>query len=152
MDIELFDLIFEIRKYEDAIYNDDGSIKLVRNIRPIINEFLNAEETIMGISYIISDFDTVYQNMIHSYQKYTELNQYERTSYVLAVTYTMEMRDEGKIPIHNKIEFNDLINQRWKNFKEYLIQNNLSHRLINEISYQGILDQSAIDYEYKKRK
>lgn len=152
MYIELLDLIFEIRKYEDVIYNDDGSIRLIKNIRSIFSEFLCAEQTVLGLSYIISDFDTIYKNMIQSYQRYTELDEYGRTSYVLAVTYTMEMRDEGKIPIHNKIEFNDLINQRWKNFKEYLIQNNLSHRLINEISYQGILDQSAIDYEYKKRK
>lgn len=152
MDIELFDLIFEIRKYEDAIYNDDGSIRLIKNIRSIFSEFLCAEQTVLGLSYIISDFDTIYKNMIQSYQKYTELDEYGRTSYVFAMTYTMEKETDKKRSSPNKTEFDRLMTQRWRNFQEYLIQNGLSDSLINENSYQGILDQSRIEYGYTKRK
>lgn len=152
MDIELFDLIFELRKHEDAIYNEDGSIKLVRNIQPIFNEFACAEQTILHLSYIISDFDTIYRNMIDSYKRHTELDEYGRTSYVLAMTYTLEIDTQKKQSIHTELELKNLIHQRWRNFQTYITQNNLSLNLINEYSFQGILDQSRINYGYTKKK
>ena len=67
IDIELYDLIFNARKDDDAIYNDDGSVKYIRNVRQINEEFMEAEKSVKMMSYLIDQYDLLYESMIDSY-------------------------------------------------------------------------------------
>lgn len=152
MDIELFDLILEARKHDDAIYNEDGSLKYMRNIQDIFREFAFAEGTIKELSFIINSKDTIYKNMIKSYELHTEFMETERIGYVLGMTYTMEMESREEKGIDSKSELDSLVNKRWKNFQKYVKKKNLPKKLIDSHSFHGILDQTRIDYGYMNRK
>ena len=64
IDIELYDLIFNARKDDDAIYNDDGSVKYIRNVRQINEEFMEAEKSVKMMSYLIDQYDLLYESII----------------------------------------------------------------------------------------
>ncbi len=149
--VYLLDLIFEARKYDDAIYCEDGSLKQMNNIQDIFYEFQFAEQTIYMISRFIDDYDTIYQNMIISYHLHSEFDLYTRRNYVIGLSYSQSA--QLKIPVtgFSNEEVGDLINKRWNAFKEY---GNIyfPQEFIDDYSFQGILDQTRLECNCRKNK
>lgn len=148
MDIELFDLIFESRMYQKAEYKEDGTLLLIPNIQEIFTEFYLAEQACLNLSYVIAEYDMIYQNMIKSYQLHPEFSEIPRKHYVLGMTFVEKMTRKKRYSSQKDLQ--NLVDKRWYYFQNFIHSKNYSTYFISDFSFQGILEQTKIDCMYKK--
>lgn len=141
---ELYNLIFETRKNDDVTYNDYGKVKCINNITDITDEFLEVNDYIKMLNYYFENKSTLYQSAFDSYKNRSHLDIFERTNYILGMTYTKIY--ENNNCIYTEKELGNIINKRWNNFKSYVKTSDLEDDFMDDFSFLGILDQTNSQY------
>lgn len=149
--LELYNTIFEARKNDDILYDLDGSVLCIYNIRAITKEFYEMNEYIDMLNYYIRDKNILYQNAFKSYELRDFLNTYEREHYILGMTYAKNYI-KNNMNISTEEELDNYVNKKWKNFKNYIYTLNLEEQFIDDFSFLGMYDQTCLMYTDQKRK
>ncbi len=150
--LELFDTIFEIRRYDDVEYDYDGEIKYINNIMDIGNEFFDIKNLIKPISELLkTTVDKIYRVAIDSYIIKPEFQYDLRISYILGIGYARFLQDDDLSNASEK-ELIKIIQKRWYNYQKFIMDYPSLVNSLNSATLLGIYDQSNIEYENKKNR
>lgn len=150
IDIELYDLIFNARKDDDAIYNDDGSVKYIRNVRQINQEFMEAEKSVKMMSYLIDQYDLLYESMVDSYVNQPLMYFYCRRNYILGMTFVKALEKKKKVKTEAKL--GNLVNKYWNDYLEFSDTYIHDKAFDDDFTFLGIYDQTVTQSYNRKQK
>ena len=102
------------------------------------------------MSYLIDQYDLLYESMIDSYVNQPSMYFYCRRNYILGMTFVKTY--EKKKKVKTEVELGNLVNKYWNDYLEFSDTYIHDKSFDDDFTFLGIYDQTVTQAYNKKQK